>query len=186
MKISEAENNVTGTRATIKLNISGSGLRCLWEAGGSNTNTGDSRIICDRFGNPKKAIKVPTSGDLSNGQHALIPVVVGDMVIEAERHREKNQIFVWEIIRIDGDEATLQLLEYCRNTSMDNVYYDAVMAAIAKANDYHCRSVYYAQLPYYMQPKETINTTEEDTAEENIEDEYIEDIEDMEELADEF
>lgn len=153
MKIKEAAKTImSNTLAKLELHISGSGLPCLWEEGGGWTNTGSSRIICDHFGNAKTAIYVLTHGDLCNGKHALIPVAVGDMVVEADRHREKYQIFVWKIIRIDGDEATLRLLEYCRDTTIDNmnVYCDAVSAAMEKASDYHCRDIHFAWKPFHL------------------------------------
>lgn len=147
MKLGEALSLIKGARAEIEVETSRSGLPCLWESGGSWTNTGSSRIICDRFGNAKKAIYVPARGDLCNGGHALIPVTVGDIVIEDEQHHGNHEISVWEIFNIEDGKATLRLLEYCGKARLDaeTAYSNAFVAAMEKASDYHCRSVYYAR-----------------------------------------
>jgi hypothetical protein len=146
MKTNEALSLIRTARAEIDVEISKSGLSCLWESGGGLSNTGTSRIICDRFGNAKKAIYVPTRGDLCNGGHALIPVTVDDIVVEDTRHRENHMISVWEITKIEDGKAFLRLLEYAENVKADTeqIYTDAITAAMEKARDYHCRSIYYA------------------------------------------
>jgi hypothetical protein len=63
-----------------------SGLTALWEEGGGKSNTGKARVICDEKGQPKKAVYVKRRGELSCGQHALIPVEHGDVVIVADHH----------------------------------------------------------------------------------------------------
>ncbi|MCM1119583.1 MAG: hypothetical protein NC543_09510 [bacterium] len=147
MKLKEALSFIRRAMAEIEVETSKSGLPCLWESGGSWTNTGSSWIICDRFGNQKRAIFVPNRGDLCNGLHALIPVTVGDMVIDDNQHRGHHQVSVWEITKIEDGKATLQLLEYVDNAKIDEqpIYSDAVTAAMEKACHYHCRSVYYAR-----------------------------------------
>ena len=147
MKIAEALSVIKGARAEIELKTSKSGLSCLWECGGGWSNTGGSQIICDRFGNAKKAIYVPTHGDLCNGGHALIPVTVGDIVVDVEQRHGNNEVSVWKITHIEDGKAILQLLEYCGKARLDTetVYRNAVIAAMEKASDYHCRSVYYAR-----------------------------------------
>lgn len=146
MKTNEALNLISMARAEIDVEISKSCLSCLWESGGGWSNTGNSRIICDRFGNTKKAIYIPTRGNLCNDGHALIPVAVDDIVIEDTRHRENHTISVWKITKIEGGKAFLRLLEYAENVKIDTeqIYTDAITAAMEKARDYHCRSVYYA------------------------------------------
>lgn len=147
MKLSEALNLIRGAMAELEVETSRSGLPCLWECGGGWTSTGGSRIICDRFGNAKKAIYVPTNGVLCNGLHALIPVAVGDMVIDDDQHHGNHEISVWKIIKIEDGKATLQLLEYTDTVRLDReqAYANAVTAAMEKASHYHCRSVYYAR-----------------------------------------
>ena len=147
MKISEALNVIRGVQAEIEVETSRSGLPCLWEIGGAGRNTGGSQIICDRFGNAKKAIYVPTHGDLCNGGHALIPVTVGDIVVDVEQRHGNNEVSVWKIVKIEDGKATLQFLEYVNKIRLntERAYTDAVIAAVEKASDYHCRSVYYAR-----------------------------------------
>lgn len=147
MKTNEALGVIRGARAEIEVETSKSGLSCLWECGGGWSNTGGAQIICDRFGNTKKAIYVPTHGDLCNGEHALIPVTVGDIVINDEQHHGNHEISVWKIINIEDGKAVLTLLEYCGKARLDTetVSHNAIIAAMEKASDYHCRSVYYAR-----------------------------------------
>ena len=115
-----------------------SGMPCLTECGGSYTNTGTARIIADKNGYPKRAIKVFERGNLACGDHAVIPVQVGDVVITADRHRDKVALAVERIVSIDGNTA---------NTvpTTEEICWDAVEAAVAKSYDYHCRTPYYIQ-----------------------------------------
>ena len=125
----------------LNLHRSRSGLPCLWECGGGYTNTGSAAIITDKNGYPKRAIHVRTHGDLSNGNHALIPVTVGDKVVVAETQRDKTAVKVLEITAIHEAEADFELC----NTPIAE---DAIMAAIAKARHYHCRR------PFYIKEKQ--------------------------------
>lgn len=147
MKTSEALSLIRGARAEIEVETSKSGLSCLWECGGGWSNTGSAQIICDRFGNAKKAIYVPTRGNLCNDGHALIPVTVGDIVIDVEQRHGNHEVSVWKILKIEDGKAVLQFLEYVNNIRLDTetVYHNAIIAAMEKASDYHCRSVYYAR-----------------------------------------
>lgn len=120
----------------LNLYRSRSGLPCLWESGGGCTNTGNAAIITDKNGYPKRAIHVRTHGDLCNGDHALIPVSVGDKIILAETHREKVTLVVLKITAIHDDDFDI---EPCWTPIAE----DAIMAAIAKARDFHCRRPYY-------------------------------------------
>ena len=122
----------------ISITYSKVGFPCLTECGGSYTNTCSARIIADKNGYPKRAIKVFDHGDLACGDHAVIPVQVGDVVITADRHHDKVSLAVERIVSIDGNTA---------NTAPAAVAicWDAVEAAVAKSYDYHCRKPYYIQ-----------------------------------------
>ena len=120
------------------VSFSKTGSTCLTECGGSYTNTGSARIIADHNGYPKWAIKVFDRGNLACGDHAVIPVQVGDVVITTDRHHDKVALAVERIVSIDGDTA---------NTvpATEAICWDAVEAAVAKSYDYHCRKPYYIQ-----------------------------------------
>ena len=77
----EREENTFVTLEGYKVEFSKTGLPCMWESGGGATNTGGAKIICSANGLPKKAIYIPRGGHLSNGEHALIPVTIGDIII---------------------------------------------------------------------------------------------------------
>lgn len=117
-----------------------SGKLCLHERGGSYSNTGTVRIIGDRYGEPKEAVEVHTKGDLACGDHAAIPVEVGDHIIEAERHRDNINIAVGKISAIAGGTVKIRgALEDINGVGLT----DMIDAAIAKVYDYHCRRAYY-------------------------------------------
>ena len=120
------------------VSFSKTGSTCLTECGGSYTNTGSARIIADHNGYPKWAIMVFDRGDLACGDHAVIPVLVGDVVITVDRHHDKVALAVERIVSIDGNTA---------NTvpTTEEICWDAVEAAVAKSYDYHCRKPYYIQ-----------------------------------------
>lgn len=126
----------TASADTISVIRSKRGLPCLWEKGGGLTNTGDSQIITDGQGYPKRAIFVRTRGDRACVDHALIPVQVGDHVVTVDRHRDKVAVRVDRIVSIQGDTATL---------APENapICYGAIEAAVNKAYDYHCRQPHY-------------------------------------------
>lgn len=121
---------------TMSLHRSRSGLPCLWECGGGLTNTGYARLITSPTGKPKHAIYVRTHGDRCCGNHALIPVKVGDCVVSVDRHWDRVSIMVEHIIAISGDTATVERTD-------DLISYDAIQAAVAKSQHYHCREPYY-------------------------------------------
>lgn len=118
------------------ISFSKAGAPCLAECGGSYTNTGSARIIADKSGYPKRAIKVFDRGDLACGNHAVIPVQVGDVVITADRHHDKVALAVARITAIEGDTA------YTVPTA-DPICRSALEAAVEKSYDYHCRRSYY-------------------------------------------
>ena len=130
---------------TMPLHRSRSGLACLWERGGGLTNTGDAQLVTSPTGKPKRAIYIRTHGDRCNDDHALIPVKVGDCVVSVDRHWDRVSIKVERITAIDGDTATLERTD-------DLISYDAIQAAIAKSEDYHCREPYYIKQLFEEQP----------------------------------
>ena len=107
------------------------GIPCLWESGGSYTNTGEAQIIGDRDGNPKKPIFIRQHGELACKEHALIPIRKYDKVIRAERHHDYCDIKAYVITEINEETATLKELEHVSS--------DMVQAAIDKVNSYHCK-----------------------------------------------
>ena len=122
-----------------RVEFSKSGLPCMWESGGGATNTGGAKIICSSNGLPKKAIYIPRGGHLSNGEHALIPVTVGDIIIFHSHDRKGAETEILKIKKIVGEKA------YTVTVEMQNCYKTAVEAAIKKANTYHCRDAMYVK-----------------------------------------
>lgn len=123
------------------------GLPALWERGGGRTATGSATIIAGSTGERKPAVHVPRGGHLANANHALIPVAVGDLVIDADHRRGDYTIAVSRIAAIDGDEGVLvsehrfALGEWDRQPPM--CILEAVDTAMAKAREYHCREPRY-------------------------------------------
>ena len=133
---------------TIELVTSRTGLKCLWEKGGAGRNTGYSAIICDNNGEAKKAIYVRTKGHIANSHHALIPVCSGDIMVEVNRHRKVAFMYIWCITSVEFAEATLELISRFDGNVWDNVkaaeiYKEAIDAAVAKSEEYHCRVPFY-------------------------------------------
>ena len=122
------------------------GLPCLWEKGGGQTNTGEATLIAAPDGAPKRAIYVRRSGSLANEEHALIPISVGDLVVEAEHHREDFTIKISQITSI-RDEAELSTLYAFDLGEWDvgppSELTTLIEAAQDKATCYHCREPHY-------------------------------------------
>jgi len=132
----------------MEIEVSKSGIPCLWEKGGAMTNTGTAQIICGPNGEQKKAIYVPTGGHLACGAHALLPIVVGDHVVQVARWRDKVTVVVYQITSIDPPQqptstATARGCTLVELTETSTALEPAVEAAIEKANDYHCRIAMY-------------------------------------------
>lgn len=122
------------------------GYPAFWEAGGGSTNTGEATIIASKDGQPKKAIYIRSRGHLSNGEHALIPITVGDYIIRADHHRGDFEIFVYRITEISKEEASIKKIAEFSNGEWDNLpqfLEDAVEAAMKKATCYHCRGPHF-------------------------------------------
>ncbi|NLM21770.1 MAG: hypothetical protein GX207_08495 [Peptococcaceae bacterium] len=84
------------------------GYPAHWEQGGGYTNTGVATIIAGKNGEPKKPIYVRARGHLANGKHALIPLEIGDYIIEADHYRKNFYISVMKIVDIEEhNEKTL-------------------------------------------------------------------------------
>jgi hypothetical protein len=132
----------------MKVERSKTGTPCLWEKGGGMTNTGSATLICDYIGAPKAPIYVKRSGQLACGQHALIPIDVGDLVVEASHHRGDFTIKVFRIdaIGFEGDDDNARLVNHYTfdrgewDKPLPAVLEAVVEAAKTKATTYHCRS----------------------------------------------
>jgi len=134
----------------MQIEVSKSGIPCLWEKGGAMTNTGTAQIICGPSGEQKKAIYVPTGGHLACGEHALIPVAVGDYVVQVARWRDKETVVIYQITTIDPPQQGVSTATACGCTLVEltetsTSLEPAVEAAIEKANNYHCRAAVYIQ-----------------------------------------
>jgi hypothetical protein len=140
---------------TFELTISRTGIPCLWEHGGGWSNTGESVIIAGPDASPAKPIYIKRSGSLACARHALIPVHVGSVVIEAQHHRKDFSISVWQIKQINEKTAKAEMIaeysmgEWVFNTEPhpEIVYTSHLLAAVEaaqnKATCYHCREPHY-------------------------------------------
>lgn len=125
------------------------GLPALWEYGGGKTNTGNSQIIANADGSPKKPVYIRRSGTLANSDHALFIITPGDLIIQAYHHRKDFTIRVFRIagIREDEDTAILEQIFLYDMGEWDieppEYLLPAIEAAREKATCYHCRSPHY-------------------------------------------
>lgn len=131
----------------IKLNFTKKGHPALWEKGGGMTNTGNSQIIANADGSAKKPVYINRRGHLSNGEHALLIVSQGDLVIQANHHRRDFEIVVMKIVSIQEENAELKKLHHFSMGEWDIEpsahLQSAIEAAKEKATCYHCRSPHY-------------------------------------------
>ena len=149
------------------------GFPALWECGGGFTNTGEATIIAGKDGKAKNPIYIRKRGSLANGRHALIPIEVGDYVIEVDHHRKDFYISVMKIVDVDIEEQCATLESFAlfsegewndKNIERvfsaweagdlrsiddidDEVYFlcRAILAAHEKATCYHCREPHYIE-----------------------------------------
>jgi len=131
---------------TIKIELSKNNIPCMWEKGGGSCNTGNSTIITDKKGSPKKPLYIRKKGSLAGMNHALIPATVGDYFIQAYHHRKDFEIIIFKIEDIKEDNAFITEKYKFDNGEWDICPYEllnAVEAAKEKATCYHCREPHY-------------------------------------------
>lgn len=123
------------------------GFPALWESGGGYRNTGYARIIAGKCGEEKKPIYLKTRGHLANAEHALFVIEVGDLIIEADHHREDFNIEIFRVVEISDDYCVGEKINDFSMGEWDHEptgkVVDAIDAAKGKATDYHCRSPWY-------------------------------------------
>lgn len=127
------------------------GFPAVWEAGGGYTNTGEAIIVAGRDGQPKKPIYIRKRGQLANSKHALIPLVRGDYIIEANHHREDFEISVYRIIDFEEKEGNMFAIVEQVNCFDKNEWdkepptflKSALETAMQKATCYHCREPHF-------------------------------------------
>lgn len=123
----------------------------LWEQGGARTKTGTARIIAKTDGSQPTATYVRRKGTLSCAEHAMIPIHKGYWVIDAVQHRGEFTISVMQITGITNKNGcsvfTEELFTFADgkwNAPLPPILEAPVEAARRKAEDYHCRTVYFA------------------------------------------
>jgi len=131
----------------IKVEFTESGKPALWECGGGLSSTGNANIITGPDGEPLKPYYIQMHGDLANGNHALVPAIVGGCVIFARHYGGDFFVTIYRIDRIEGDYAYLTKINEFSQTEWDEELNEkfalAVDAAKRKAMAYHCRSPFY-------------------------------------------
>lgn len=131
------------------------GFPCLWEAGGGYTNTGEATIIADKEGKAKNALYIKRRGHLANSKHALVPLVRGDYIIEADHHRGDFIIEIYRVVDFKDEEYDEEKIHYAI-TEIVNFFSEgewdkepptflksALETAMQKATCYHCREPHF-------------------------------------------
>jgi len=136
---------------TIRIERSKSGIPALWEQGGSATNTGDATIIAGQDGQAKRPLYIRKRGHLSCSRHALIPLAIGDHIIEADHHRKDFDIKIYKVLSFGNTEeeayAVIEQVNHFNKGEWDKDLPTYLQAAVEAAKDkatcYHCRSPHF-------------------------------------------
>jgi hypothetical protein len=88
------------------------GYPAVWEDGGGCTNTGSAQIVAGPQGEALAPIYIRRRGHLAGGQHALFPAKEGQVVVQADHHREDFEMFVYRISQI-REEVENQECGFC-------------------------------------------------------------------------
>jgi hypothetical protein len=122
------------------------GLCCVWERGGEKEQLGSAIIVTDCEGKPKSAIEIKSE---MNGNHALIPVQGGDLIIVADQSRGNNYISICRMDNVvDGREMQEmqlvdRLVDGCWKNDVNIFLKPAITAAMQKASTSECTSPTY-------------------------------------------
>ena len=135
----------------LKIERTKSGLPAMWECGGGYSNTGDATIVAGKDGKAKKPVYVKRGGHLACQNHALIPIVVGDYIVEASHHRVDFKMDIYKITGFEnGENETFAFVEQVSHFSRGEWDVEppehlnaAIEAAMQKATCYHCREPHY-------------------------------------------
>lgn len=123
------------------------GYHALWEYGGGCTNTGGATVICDQNGGRKNAIYVRRRGHLSNGNHALVILEVGDYIIQTYHYLRNFWMKIYRVVSFNEKYAITELVyklsDDVWNESPPEFLEAAVEAAKEKATCYHCGGAHY-------------------------------------------
>lgn len=79
----------------LKLTTTASGEVAMWQQGGGSSRYGESLLIIDRMGNPKKAIRIEKIPD--HNHHCLIPVETGDVIILVKNKRGQSYDKIYQL-----------------------------------------------------------------------------------------
>lgn len=136
-------------KETIRIERSKTRIPVLWEKGGGSTSGGSSLIIASSKGEEKVAIYIPKGGHLCNGQHALIPIQEGDIIIKDNQSHGDHITSIFKILKIEEETAIIEKInEFSRgewDNKLDEKLVRAVNAAQMKSESYHCREVFFAK-----------------------------------------
>ncbi len=123
------------------------------EYGGGMSNSGDATVMCYPDGLPIHPYHIPRSGHLSNGIHALfsVPVSAFDTIMVVEVRACEDWIQIIGCSCHLHPDLTLEIVEktiwkgYYDETLPESIkcFTDAIAAAVAKANCYHCREPHF-------------------------------------------
>jgi hypothetical protein len=119
------------------------GFPAFWESGGGMTSSGSATIVVDKYYGMKRAIYIPRGGHLSNGNHALIGMQIGDRIISYTRSQGKNTLTDFQISKIfeDGERLFAEVVEkvFVNEEINEDIMNEAYRVVIEKSHIYHCR-----------------------------------------------
>lgn len=85
----------------------GKGIPCIWESGGATkSDNAEVVLVAGPDGLPKPAL---TTHDKYNGNHALIPVKIGDHVIRLSRAKEHFFIMAGKIVALTTEKPAVAI-----------------------------------------------------------------------------
>ena len=135
------------------------GIPCLWESGGATTTIDcsrctdsdggeivehfDAKVICGPHGERKKPLYIPRNENL-NGYQALIPIAVGDWIIEYMDDSYKNSHLDVSVIS-EINHETGRCSTIWKETYGDEIK-NVVNAAIVKSRTYGCNEAMWVKL----------------------------------------
>ena len=147
--MSAHSNYLKGNRNVERVLVTrtGTGKPAYWESGGATTNTGRAVIVTDRHYQKLTPLYIKRKGNLSNKNHALLPLHTGYKIIYVWHHREDFEITIFSVKGLSGDHAFLEHVASYTDSEqrnyVDGIWKDAIEAAKRKALTYHCRTPFY-------------------------------------------
>ena len=126
---------------------------CMWEKGGSRGRFGYCQLIADKDGDKKVAVYTKVRGGRRNGNHSLVEIEEGDLIVRMERDYDDYTCTVLRVEKIMRENERVRVKreyeyrngEWSKNQSdwLTESLKEMLNAAMKKVGTKNCKTPFY-------------------------------------------